>query len=56
MYSILILGLIPGTHIEVSFLAWLVLAPPATLLLSRAWLKYCQRQEDRLINHRLIRN
>ncbi|HVA11447.1 MAG TPA: hypothetical protein VNG32_04775 [Candidatus Dormibacteraeota bacterium] len=40
MYSVLVLGLIPGTHIQISFVAWLALTIIVLLAGSVAWLEY----------------
>jgi hypothetical protein len=34
MYSVLVLGLIPGTHIQISFLAWLIAAVVVSVFVS----------------------
>lgn len=37
MYSLLVLGLVPGTNIQISFQAWLVLAIIAAFIGPRVW-------------------
>jgi hypothetical protein len=44
MYSVLVLGLIPGTNIEISFQAWLLVTGFLFLFISIAWLEYKQRK------------
>jgi hypothetical protein len=46
VYSVLVLGLIPGTHIQVSFVAWLVMTAGASLGGSIAWLEYKRRGSE----------
>jgi len=50
MYSILVLGLIPGTHIQISFLAWLVAAAIAILLVGIVWLEHKHRQNGLVLS------
>lgn len=37
MYSVIVLGLIPGTHIQISFTAWLIAATCLIALLAMAY-------------------
>jgi len=46
MYSVLVLGLIPGTNIQVSFAAWLVIAGIVCVMASIVWLEYRKRQGE----------
>jgi hypothetical protein len=46
VYSVLVLGLIPGTNIQISFLAWLVITTIVCALASIAWLEYKHRQSE----------
>jgi hypothetical protein len=54
MYAFLVLGLIPGTNIQISFQAWLVIAPlllVAAIVLSprvlKWWRKFNEDQASR---------
>lgn len=40
MYSVLVLGLIPGTHIQISFQAWLLVTVAVVAVISVLWLEY----------------
>lgn len=46
MYSILVLGLIPGTHIQITFLVWLAAAAIVGLLVSIVWFAHKRRYSD----------
>lgn len=42
MYSLLVLGLVPGTDIQINFQAWLILVIIAAFIGRRAW-KYARQ-------------
>lgn len=46
MYSVLVLGLIPGTDIQISFQAWLVISGGIFLVLSVLWLEFKRRHSQ----------
>ena len=46
MYSVLVLGLIPGTNIQISFLAWLIITAIVSVIASIAWLEYKRHQNE----------
>jgi hypothetical protein len=45
VYSVLVLGLIPGTHIQISFLAWLIVAVVVGAAVSILWLEHRAQRE-----------
>ena len=45
MYSVLVLGLIPGTHIQISFVAWLLVAVVVSVIVSILWLEHRVRRQ-----------
>ena len=46
MYSVLVLGLIPGTHIQISFQAWLAVTAIVLLVANLAWLEHKRHQNE----------
>lgn len=46
MYSVLVLGLIPGTHIQVSFVAWLMFSTIVLVVSSVAWLEFKRSRSE----------
>jgi hypothetical protein len=44
MYSVLVLGMIPGTHIQVSFQAWLAVTTILSGIISILWLEHKNKQ------------
>lgn len=46
MYSVMVLGLIPGTNVQISFVAWLIITIVLSVGSSIIWLEYKRRQSE----------
>ena len=53
MYSFIVLGIVPGTNIQISFLAWVVATMLAIVALSGVWLGLKRRPLDIKISSHL---